>query len=312
MKKIIINIITLLIVTSLVACDCKVDVNPVKTNEVTPTTTQTVNPSYGLFDNVSAIKITSSFEITFNNKEALNEFIDDISIIEEYDEVIPKYGRFEAKVNSIEELDEYKLFNLGFTSLEDEELLDMRSITLQIEYADDRNPSKIYEFIDGYPDVFENGDGLKVVYDGQTTFYENKDNIIARKVVDMIKDEVHYVQLYDEQGYAKTEFLHPYKIQTDDYSIIGSYYNSAFYNDYWADYISDKNFTIYAQNNKSEPTYDREDIVEVMPLPDNEKKYNLYLVDEKGHTYQYAYNRRNPYTCIRDEENPHRYYLESE
>ena len=273
MKRIIILVLLLI----LVGCSFANIEETTTIKEINPT--QDVNPSLGLFDNVSAITITSSFEITFNNQEALNEFIDDISIIEEYDEVIPKYGRFEGKANNVEELDEYRLFNLGFASLEDEELLDMRSITLQIEYADDRNPSKIYEFIDGYPDVFENGDGLKVVYDGQTTFYENKDNIIARKVVDMIKDEVAYVQLYDEQGYAKTEFLHPYKIQTDDFSIIGSYYNSAFYNDYWADYISDKNFTIYAQNNKSEPTYDREDIVEEMPLPDNEKEYNLYLVD---------------------------------
>lgn len=307
MKKTFIALVAFLSLFSLVACSSNSQQNP----DSKPLDNDTPDSSWGIFDNVSNIQIDcGQFTITLNNQEAISKFIDEIKVIEKANEIELEYGPFEGKVNSVEELEKYELFNLDYVSFEDEELLGLKCLKLIIEYGDDRNSSKIYEFIDGYPDIFENGDGMKIVYKDITKYYENQDNIIARKVVDMIKDELAYVQIYEKDEYTDTYFLNPYNIKTDEYAINGSYYDAAFYEDYWVDYTSLKDFTIYKEASRNNPTLDKEDIVDELPLPDGEKTQNVYLVDEKGHVYQYAYDRKGPLTCVKDEVSDRRYYCE--
>ena len=70
--------------------------------------------------------------------------------------------------------------------------------------------------------------------------------------------------------------------------------------EYWEDYIAKQNFIIYENG----------EIVDELPEPDGVKKHELFLVDEKGNIYQYAYDRRDAYGCISDGEDYRRYYCE--
>lgn len=72
-----------------------------------------------------------------------------------------------------------------------------------------------------------------MVYDGETVFYENEDYIITRSVVEMIKDTLHYVHVYDNGNYSSTSFLQPYEVKTDNYTIEGEEWFQGFLMEYW-------------------------------------------------------------------------------
>lgn len=307
------KIIVILLVLLLTACNSFRN----KDTETDHTNTK-MDALQGLFDNVANIKIYNgldnkgSYYLTFNDKKALDSFINDIDDIKEALKIELLYGRFENKVDNIEELYDYQLFNLGFKSIEDEELLDMRCITLVIDYDDDRPLTKIYEFIDGYEDIFDKGDGIKVIYNNEVSFYENKANIIARKLVSLLKDNIAYVKIYNDGKYYVTNFLNPIEVKTDDYTIKGSYYYAAFYTDYWDKYISTNNFKLYKLNSSEKLILNEENVVKGLPYPNDNKLQNIYLADEKGNIYQYAYDRSDSYKCTSDQEDIHIYYCKYE
>lgn len=163
----------------------------------------------------------------------MKEFIDKIRLIEEAEELELQLGRYEGQVNDVEELYDEKIFGVGNNSFYkvtlSEELLGISCV----EYNDSRKASKIYEFIDGNPEIFNEGKGIKVVYDGETAFYENEDYIITRSVVEMIKDTLHYVHVYDNGNYSSTSFLQPYEVKTDNYTIEGEEWFQGFLMEYW-------------------------------------------------------------------------------
>ena len=311
MKKIVINIA--LAIMFLLVCSCSSNLeqssSPKTTKDIESTSTsiqeQEPDPSWGMFDNVASVEVfVDNNLLYFNNEDAMKDFIDKIRLIEEADELELQLGRYERQVNDVEELYDEKIFGVGnnpfYKVTLSEELLGISCVSLNIEYNDGRKASKIYEFIDGDPEIFNEGKGIKVVYDGETAFYENEDYIITRSVVEMIKDTLHYVHVYDNGNYSSTSFLQPYEVKTDNYTIEGEEWFQAFLMEYWEDYIAKQNFIIYENG----------EIVDVLPEPDGVKKHELFLVDEKGNTYQYAYDRRDAYGCIRDGENYRRYYCE--
>lgn len=272
------------------------------------------NPEWGVFDNVSSIEIIinglENYEyqrnhLTFNTYEALNEFINDIRVIEDATEITPNLSNFEGDKDYIKKYKNSTLFCDESKSPDDEEKLDITCVTLLIEYNDSRKTSRIYEFTDGRTDVFENGDGIKVNYNNfsQILYYENKDSVIINKVIDMIKDTLHYVQIYDYDGnYEYTRFLNPLHVETDEYTIESDHFFQAFLTDYWIDYISKHNFTIYKYNK----------IIGELPEPDGEITQDIYLDDENGNIFQYAYDRKDNMRCTVDKENDSKYYCEYE
>lgn len=303
--------ISLLLLIGLTSCDNSNNQSP-DVNKTDSSSDKTENSSYGIFDNIASIKVIVNGTddngyypcyLTFNSKEAINTFVDTIHMINDNSEIELKYGSFEGKIDDIEELKKRRLFNGISLSSEDEKYLGISCVSLLIEYDDNRKPSKVCEFIDGYTDVFEDGDGIKIVYDSQITYLENKDDLIINEVVQMIKNHLHYVQIYDYDGnYEYTRFLNPLHVETDEYTIESDHFFQAFLTDYWIDYISKHNFTIYKYNK----------IIGELPEPDGEITQDIYLDDENGNIFQYAYDRKDNMRCTVDKENDRKYYCEYE
>ena len=182
------------------------------------------------------------------------------------------------------------MFNGISSSPEDEDNLGITCVTLVIKYKDNRSNAKVYEFTDGYEDIFKDGDGIKIKYNNEVTFYFNEDNIIINKVKDMVEDTLYYVQVYDADGnYLYTEFLNPYNVKTDEYTIEGSYVNRAFLMPYLEDYISNNDFVLYEDGEK------------IDKLPDDGLEHDIYIEDENGNLFQYGYDRRDPMKCIKED-----------
>ena len=213
-------------------------------NDVSINTNDDVDSEYGLFDNVQSIKVIVNgldnsnypYSLTIND-DSLDDFIDDVRVIE---------NSSKQEFNSDKFDEDDRLFNGISSSPEDEDNLGITCVTLVIKYKDNRSNAKVYEFTDGYEDIFKDGDGIKIKYDNEITFYFNEDNIIINKVKDMVKDVLYYVQVYDADGnYLYTEFLNPYNVKTDEYTIDGSYVNRAFLMPYLEDYINNNDFFLY-------------------------------------------------------------------
>lgn len=314
MKKVFNVTLALLLLISLTACNEQepIDVTPDVTDKQTQSTVMRpmikADPSWGILDNVSSITIkVMGFDLTINDKESINAFIDDIRVIEEADEVEPNYEVFKEKGHSKEELDKVNYFDGEVfygesNSLEDEELLDFKTVELLIKYGDERISSTIYEFINGHTEVYANGDGMKIIYNDKITHYKNKDNVIARKAVDMIKDTLYYVQIYDIDGnYLYTSFLQPIDVKTNDYTIKETKWFQKFLPEYWMDFISKQEFTLY--------NYD--EVIDELPKPKDETVYDIKLVDKNGNTFQLKYDQTDTSSkCKVDDTNPSKYYCE--
>lgn len=292
MKRIVYVLFTLSLMIFITACSGR---------EVTDKTVSDLNP--GLFDNVSNVTIyfdkfaVHRFELgsdydpyylTFDDGLALNNFIERIKGIESAKQIKGKSVEYDADTTN---------------EKQDEENLDISLISLVIEYEDDKEKIKISEFTDGNLEVFENGGGIRIETKQGDSYYENNDNVIIKTVIDMIKDTLHYVQVYDDdEAYVGTYFLRPLYVKTDEYTIQGMSSNDYVIEEYWFDYTSKNGFKIY-QNDKR---------VEEMYWPNN-KLLTFELIDSKGNVFQYAYDRvvaRLKY--VADEENIHKYYIQAE
>ena len=261
-------------------------------NDVSINTNDDVDSEYGLFDNVQSIKVIVNgldnsnypYSLTIND-DSLDDFIDDVRVIE---------NSSKQEFNSDKFDEDDRLFNGISSSPEDEDNLGITCVTLVIKYKDNRSNAKVYEFTDGYEDIFKDGDGIKIKYNNEISFYLNEDNIIINKVKDTVKDVLYYVQVYDADGnYLYTEFLNPYNVKTDEYTIEGSYVNRAFLMPYLEDYINNNDFVLYEDGEK------------IDKLPDDGLEHDIYIEDENGNLFQYGYDRRDPMKCI-DEDN--KYY----
>ena len=259
-----------------------------KENNISTNTNDNVDSEYGLFDNVQSIKVIVNgldnsnypYSLTIND-DSLDDFIDDVRVIE---------NSSKQELNSDKFDEDDRLFNGVSSSPEDEDNLGITCVTLVIKYKDNRSNAKVYEFTDGYEDIFKDGDGIKIKYDNEITFYFNEDNIIINKVKDMVKDTLYYVQVYDADGnYLYTEFLNPYNVKTDEYTIEGSYVNRTFLMPYLEDYISNNDFVLYEDGEK------------IDKLPDDDLEHDIYIEDENGNLFQYGYDRRDPMKCIKED-----------
>ena len=257
-------------------------------NDVSINTNDDVDSEYGLFDNVQSIKVIVNgldnsnypYSLTIND-DSLDDFIDDVRVIE---------NSSKQEFNSDKFDEDDRLFNGISSSPEDEDNLGITCVTLVIKYKDNRSNAKVYEFTDGYEDIFKDGDGIKIKYDNEITFYFNEDNIIINKVKDMVKDVLYYVQVYDADGnYLYTEFLNPYNVKTDEYTIDGSYVNRAFLMPYLEDYINNNDFVLYEDGEK------------IDKLPDDGLEHDVYIEDKNGNLFQYGYDRRDPSKCIKED-----------
>ena len=239
-------------------------------NDVTTNTNDNVDSEYGLFDNIQDIKVivngldNSNYPYSLIiNDDSLDDFIDDVRVIE-------NSSKQEFNSDKFDEND--RLFNGISSSPEDEDNLGITCVTLVIKYKDNRSNAKVYEFTDGYEDIFKDGDG------------------IINKVKDMVEDTLYYVQVYDADGnYLYTEFLNPYNVKTDEYTIEGSYVNRAFLMPYLEDYISNNDFVLYEDGEK------------IDKLPDDGLEHDIYIEDENGNLFQYGYDRRDPMKCIKED-----------
>ena len=259
-----------------------------KENDINTNTNDDDVFEYGLFDNVQSIKVVVNgldnsnypYSLTIND-DSLDDFIDDVRVIENSNE---------QEFNSDKFDEDDRLFNGISSSPEDEDNLGITCVTLVIKYKDNRSNAKVYEFTDGYEDIFKDGDGIKIKYDNEITFYFNEDNIIINKVKDMVEYTLYYVQVYDADGnYLYTEFLNPYTVMTDEYTIEGSYVNRAFLMPYLEDYISNNDFVLY------------EDGEMIDKLPDDGLEHDIYIEDKNGNLFQYGYDRRDPSKCIKED-----------
>lgn len=257
-------------------------------NDVTTNTNDNVDSEYGLFDNIQDIKVivngldNSNYPYSLIiNDDSLDDFIDDVRVIE---------NSSKQEFNSDKFDEDDRLFNGISSSPEDEDNLGITCVTLVIKYKDNRSNAKVYEFTDGYEDIFKDGDGIKIKYNNEVTFYFNEDNIIINKVKDMVKDVLHYLQVYDADGnYLYTEFLNPYNVKTDEYTIESSYVNRTFLMPYLEDYISNNDFVLYEDGEK------------IDKLPDDGLEHDIYIEDENGNLFQYGYDRRDPMKCIKED-----------
>lgn len=257
-------------------------------NDVTTNTNDNVDSEYGLFDNIQDIKVivngldNSNYPYSLIiNDDSLDDFIDDVRVIE---------NSSKQEFNSDKFDEDNRLFSGISSSPEDEDNLGITCVTLVIKYKDNRSNAKVYEFTDGYEDIFKDGDGIKIKYNNEVTFYFNEDNIIINKVKDMVEDTLYYVQVYDADGnYLYTEFLNPYNVKTDEYTIEGSYVNRAFLMPYLEDYISNNDFVLYEDGEK------------IDKLPDDGLEHDIYIEDENGNLFQYGYDRRDPMKCIKED-----------
>lgn len=256
-----------------------------KKNDISTNANDNVDSEYGLFDNVQSIKVIVNgldnsnypYSLTIND-DSLDDFIDDVRVIE---------NSSKQEFNSDKFDEDDRLFNGISSSPEDEDNLGITCVTLVIKYKDNRSNAKVYEFTDGYNDIFKDGDGIKIKYDNEITFYFNEDNIIINKAKDMVKDVLYYVQVYDADGnYLYTEFLNPYNVKTDEYTIEGSYVDRAFLMLYLEDYISNNDFVLYEDGEK------------IDKLPDDGLEHDVYIEDENGNLFQYGYDRRDPMKCV--------------
>ena len=259
-----------------------------KENNISTNTNDNVDSEYGLFDNVQSIKVIVNgldnsnypYSLTIND-DSLDDFIDDVRVIE---------NSSKQELNSDKFDEDDRLFNGVSSSPEDEDNLGITCVTLVIKYKDNRSNAKVYEFTDGYEDIFKDGDGIKIKYDNEITFYFNEDNIIINKVKEMVEDTLYYVQVYDADGnYLYTEFLNPYTVMTDEYTIEGSYVNRAFLMPYLEDYISNNDFVLYEDGEK------------IDKLPDDGLEHDIYIEDKNGNLFQYGYDRRDPSKCIKED-----------
>ena len=257
-------------------------------SDVSTNTNDNVDSEYGLFDNIQDIKVivngldNSNYPYSLIiNDDSLDDFIDDVRVIE---------NSSKQEFNSDKFDEDDRLFNDISSSPEDEDNLGITCVTLVIKYKDNRSNAKVYEFTDGYEDIFKDGDGIKIKYDNEITFYFNEDNIIINKVKDMIEDTLYYVQVYDADGnYLYTEFLNPYNVKTDEYTIEGSYVNRAFLMPYLENYISNNDFVLYEDGEK------------IDKLPDDDLEHDVYIEDKNGNLFQYGYDRRDPTKCINED-----------
>ena len=269
--------IMLMLLICLTGCDDK------STN-----TNDNVDSEYGLFDDVRSIKVivngldNSNYPYSLIIKDdSLDDFINDVRVIENSKKQEFKSDKFDK---------DNRLFNGISSSPEDEDNLGITCVTLVIKYKDNRSNAKVYEFTDGYEDIFKDGDGIKIKYDNEITFYFNEDNIIINKVKEMVEDTLYYVQVYDADGnYLYTEFLNPYNVKTDEYTIEGSYVNRAFLMPYLEDYICNNDFVLYEDGEK------------IDKLPDDGLRHDIYIEDENGNLFQYGYDRRDPMKCVGDD-----------
>lgn len=259
-----------------------------KENNISTNTNDNVDSEYGLFDNVQSIKVIVNgldnsnypYSLTIND-DSLDDFIDDVRVIE---------NSSKQELNSDKFDEDDRLFNGISSSPEDEDNLGITCVTLVIKYKDNRSNAKVYEFTDGYEDIFKDGDGIKIKYNNEISFYLNEDNIIINKVKDMVEDTLYYVQVYDADGnYLYTEFLNPYNVKTDEYTIEGSYVNRTFLMPYLEDYISNNDFVLYEDGEK------------IDKLPDDDLEHDIYIEDENGNLFQYGYDRRDPMKCIKED-----------
>lgn len=257
-------------------------------NDVTTNTNDNVDSEYGLFDNIQDIKVIVNgldnsnypYSLTIND-DSLDDFIDDVRVIE---------NSSKQELNSDKFDEDDRLFNGISSSPEDEDNLGITCVTLVIKYKDNRSNAKVYEFTDGYEDIFKDGDGIKIKYNNEISFYLNEDNIIINKVKDMVEDTLYYVQVYDADGnYLYTEFLNPYNVKTDEYTIEGSYVNRTFLMPYLEDYISNNDFVLYEDGEK------------IDKLPDDGLEHDIYIEDENGNLFQYGYDRRDPMKCVKED-----------
>lgn len=257
-------------------------------NDVTTNTNDNVDSEYGLFDNIQDIKVIVNgldnsnypYSLTIND-DSLDDFIDDVRVIE---------NSSKQELNSDKFDEDDRLFNGISSSPEDEDNLGITCVTLVIKYKDNRSNAKVYEFTDGYEDIFKDGDDIKIKYNNEISFYLNEDNIIINKVKDMVEDTLYYVQVYDADGnYLYTEFLNPYNVKTDEYTIEGSYVNRTFLMPYLEDYISNNDFVLYEDGEK------------IDKLPDDDLEHDIYIEDENGNLFQYGYDRRDPMKCIKED-----------
>ena len=259
-----------------------------KENNISTNTNDNVDSEYGLIDNVQSIKVIVNGPDNSNypysliiNDDSLDDFIDDVRVIE---------NSSKQEFNSDKFDEDDRLFNGISSSPEDEDNLGITCVTLVIKYKDNRSNAKVYEFTDGYEDIFKDGDGIKIKYNNEVTFYFNEDNIIIKKVKDMVEDTLYYVQVYDADGnYLYTEFLNPYNVKTDEYTIEGSYVNRTFLMPYLEDYISNNDFVLYEDGEK------------IDKLPDDDLEHDIYIEDENGNLFQYGYDRRDPMKCIKED-----------
>lgn len=259
-----------------------------KENNISTNTNDNVDSEYGLFDNVQSIKVIVNgldnsnypYSLTIND-DSLDDFIDDVRVIE---------NSSKQELNSDKFDEDDRLFNGISSSPEDEDNIGITCVTLVIKYKDNRSNAKVYEFTDGYEDIFKDGDGIKIKYNNEISFYLNEDNIIINKVKDMVEDTLYYVQVYDADGnYLYTEFLNPYNVKTDEYTIEGSYVNRTFLMPYLEDYISNNDFVLYEDGEK------------IDKLPDDDLEHDIYIEDENGNLFQYGYDRRDPMKCIKED-----------
>lgn len=259
-----------------------------KENNISTNTNDNVDSEYGLFDNVQSIKVIVNgldnsnypYSLTIND-DSLDDFIDDVRVIE---------NSSKQELNSDKFDEDDRLFNGISSSPEDEDNLGITCVTLVIKYKDNRSNAKVYEFTDGYEDIFKDDDGIKIKYNNEISFYLNEDNIIINKVKDMVEDTLYYVQVYDADGnYLYTEFLNPYNVKTDEYTIEGSYVNRTFLMPYLEDYISNNDFVLYEDGEK------------IDKLPDDDLEHDIYIEDENGNLFQYGYDRRDPMKCIKED-----------
>lgn len=212
-------------------------------------------------------------KLTFKNKNALITFINNIKDIEN------------AKETTNIEITSNNAGNVSIGQSYYEGAVDFIGITdatLTISYNDESKGNvEVYEAID--EDTYiapPDGHRLYITIDGEKKIYENNDSIILNNIVSLVKDYMHYIAVYQNNGKECSYIIHiaPNKIETDDF-MISSKAPSFSLNSYIIEYINKHNFKLYENDEL------------IKEIPNDNNSHLITLVDDNDNSYTINYDQ---------------------
>lgn len=227
-----------------------------------------------VFENVESITISFEYILNlqttileFNNKDALNNFINKVKDVTN------------SNVFITGEKTDYGIG--GELTKKDEEYIGLSNIKLYIKYKDNKDDCTVSEFINGDRQIYPTENSvINLKIKNKNYYYEDENDLIIKTVVDMVKNHLLYLNLYlpeDTNKYFVTDFLKPYKVVTDEFTITSKTPLEVL-ETHWIDYV---------KSNKNLKLYDKD--TEISDFPNDGKQHFIKVIDEKGNIYAVHY-----------------------